>query len=172
MKKPRPNRAIGRKRRAAGWTLLALGVIVAGVWVWSGEHDLGWDGAKHRAALFGGKLGVGRLRNSQMQWGDSGWSVVDHQAYWSYRLPSGPDTFLGLMNYWKADEDGGGTEESAMVVLWPIPLALWAAGVPVLGSGILTRRRAITGKCVSCGYDLAGIRAGAPCPECGKAKAG
>ena len=36
MKKPRPPKKVGHKRRAAGWTLLTFGVVVTGVWVASG----------------------------------------------------------------------------------------------------------------------------------------
>ncbi|MDP1662524.1 MAG: hypothetical protein Q8L55_11485 [Phycisphaerales bacterium] len=50
-------------------------------------------------------------------------------------------------------------------------LLLWTPAALLLRSGILARRRAITGKCRSCGYDLAGLAGDSLCPECGKAKA-
>lgn len=31
----------------------------------------------------------------------------------------------------------------------------------------VSKRRAKVGKCVSCGYDLSGLKAAAVCPECG-----
>jgi hypothetical protein len=46
----------------------------------------------------------------------------------------------------------------AMAALLP---ALW------LTSTLRRRRRAATGRCTACGYDLRGTRAGGRCPECG-----
>ncbi len=42
--------------------------------------------------------------------------------------------------------------------LWQVPLA------------IRRRRRGRAGKCVQCGYDLAGLTSGSHCPECGPAR--
>ncbi|MBX3352059.1 MAG: hypothetical protein KF684_03940 [Phycisphaeraceae bacterium] len=49
-------------------------------------------------------------------------------------------------------------------VVWGSGGALFVVG----GAGLLARgRRVRRGACVSCGYDLSGLRDGASCPECG-----
>jgi hypothetical protein len=54
------------------------------------------------------------------------------------------------------------------VALWPLPLPLVGAGVWIGWLGWRARRRQKRGACPKCGYSLAGIAAGAACPECGE----
>lgn len=86
---------------------------------------------------------------------------------WSFWIepPNLPDTYsLGLYSLY---DDAGGRRWH-WFILWPIPLLLWPLAAMLLRSGILARRRANTGMCGKCGYSLAGLAAGTPCPECGK----
>ncbi|MGH7132664.1 MAG: hypothetical protein ACREJO_12030 [Phycisphaerales bacterium] len=61
-------------------------------------------------------------------------------------------------------------EHYVTIFLWPFALASLLGGGWLVWSGRRARRRAMTGLCLKCGYDLAGLAAGAPCPECGGGK--
>ena len=166
MKKARPPNSIGRKRRAAGWTLLVLGVVVAGVWVASGWGSFERD----RMEQSGEILTVG-IHNGRIGWSQG----VIHNA----AIPLEGRTvytFERVIQPWRDipvwEFRPDFPESWGSVPLWPIPLLLFATGVPILRSGILARRRAMTGSCAKCGYSLAGLAPDAPCPECGKTKTG
>ena len=165
----------GRKRRLTGWTLIALGLLVAGVWGASGWWTIRFgadywvlDLVKRHARLNRSSIVHANVqRGWQFNWiGDDtrrGW-----WWWWYGWRPNGQDYYGVIMREkdWNAP---WGVEKNSAVMLWPIPFLVWAAGVPVLRSGIVARRRAVTGSCGKCGYSLAGLGEGAPCPECGKA---
>lgn len=171
----------GRKRRAAGLTLIVLGLLVAGVWAASGWWQLGHTSPRDAYSLSSGRF--------------SGWtanfeSLTDLEQGWYFkRLPAEVNAESWWWSGWQLQQDGSLMRRHTAgvfqiwsqqfqlttlqisgfhVKLWPIPLLLWAAGVPVLRSGIVARRRAKTGQCGKCGYSLAGLAEGAACPECGK----
>ena len=164
----------GRKRRLTGWTLIALGLLVAGVWGGSKWWGLRWRNNETYVALGYGQI-VLQLNGMGpgFQWGFESWA--DFKVNWLtwYGFDSTNDGSrkserkVGLVRVstYRADYY---TRTDVDVLFWPIPLLLWAAGVPVLRSGILARRRAMTGSCSKCGYSLAGLSEGAGCPECGK----
>ncbi|MFT3687027.1 MAG: hypothetical protein QM783_19250 [Phycisphaerales bacterium] len=162
----------GRKRRAAGWTLLALGVLVAGVWVASGWWQERGGYKSVGFVVSGGQIMIWstdmkpegplismpyRMDVPMTYW--NGW--YDLRERHAFQRSRGP---MYIVN----SSIAGSTSTNVGIVLWPIPLLLWTTAALLLPSGILARRRANTGACPKCGYSLAGLGDGGPCPECGK----
>jgi hypothetical protein len=56
--------------------------------------------------------------------------------------------------------------------LWPVPLVLVVSGVLLVHPARRAARRAKAGRCTGCGYNLAGLRQGFGCPECGPSTPG
>jgi len=190
MKKPRPpsrtHSRAGRKRRATGWTLLTLGVTVAGLWVASGWWSLayvtsfppitvievrrGVVAVDHDVNPYGAPFPVGfqveglKPAQSGLDLLASGPEKGDQRPSFYPRVPA--RNGLNAAVFFRARATHRGT--TTRIVLWPIPLLLFAVGIPTLRSGILARRRAATNSCTRCGYTLAGLDQGTACPECGK----
>lgn len=173
VKKPRPAKSIGRKRRAAGWTLLALGVIVAGVWVASGWWLVtGWCGDTRwfcRNGSMGCQIGV---RRSSLPFSSPTFAMETYSERSRFTLRAesplirqGDDLDLFVFAVLSPTSHPG--IRILAFALWPIPLLLCAPAAFLLRSGIIARRRAMTNTCPMCGYSLTGTAEGSPCPECG-----
>ena len=193
MKKPRHNiKATGRKRRTLGWTLLTLGMLVAGMWAASGWWTLGYGWA---AALpLGGGVRQGQVRvhigsgrvsvlqtdlpDSLAQFGlpfKSGWGLqptasIERTLMWralteQMRQSDAAISDYGLIAFFDDDPTGVYVYKGCIVVLWPVPLLMLGGGALLLWRGIRARRRAMTHLCRTCGYDLGGLGAGASAPS-------
>jgi hypothetical protein len=170
MKNTRPTKAVGRKRRAVGWALVALSLLVAGVWAASGWRCVQWWKGDAYWYCANGSVGVNvqagsgaRLRQEERPI----FALADRQSLsWRVWYPTWSKSIhrdLAVVAY------GGDRVDFwyTAVSLWPIPLLLWTSAVLLLRSGYLARRRANTGMCGKCNYNLAGLTPDAPCPECG-----
>ncbi|MFT3683867.1 MAG: hypothetical protein QM783_02885 [Phycisphaerales bacterium] len=173
MKKPRPSKHIGRKRRAAGWTLLVLGVLVAGVWAVSGWVSLRYLTPTWSLSLWRGTASLTRYESPIPP------GVPGYVSGWSSDTSTTGSRFWGWSWFPIFDEGRGvayftpaGTGLLTQFVrFWPLLLLLWTPAALLLRSGVLARRRARKGACPKCGYSLAGLAEGAACPECGKGAA-
>ncbi|MFT3687028.1 MAG: hypothetical protein QM783_19255 [Phycisphaerales bacterium] len=183
---------IGRKRRAAGWTLLVLGVLVAGVWVASRWLMFRAGFGSWAQTITTQGIVIARFEHAgprdlftfvirelgpndvQLRFVAAGVPAV--QSYAFDKLESEKKTDGWLFTW--TDQvilsrtvDTGPRRRDVhqlIVCIWPLPLLLWAPAAPLLWSGILARRRALSGVCLKCGYSLAGLGEGVACPECGK----
>jgi hypothetical protein len=161
-----------------GWTLLTLGVLVAGVWGASGwlwlTRRFDAMGANYTVAIQYGTLFCMRASDTD---GRDAWNLERYgSSVWRWSFGWGhdvkePNAFhnFGAVQFSRFSPSTGPALKRIELILWPVPFLLWAAGMPLLHSGILARRRANAGLCKKCDYSLAGIAPGAPCPECGKA---
>lgn len=63
-----------------------------------------------------------------------------------------------------------GVRKAVTLLLWPLAVFPIAAGAGLCWWAWRDARRARVGLCMKCHYDLRGLPASAPCPECGKVR--
>jgi hypothetical protein len=148
--KPHP-----RIRKTIKWGGLALGLLLAGVWVRSQ-----WVGDAYIV--------------SGCQWGyDRGLLVFER-----YKKTGPPDGYCTILTdsdtpRWRNlgwIDNASFTHRTVPIWILLAPTLLATAAAWRLDA--LARRRARTGVCPKCGYDRAGLAASAVCPECGTDAAG
>jgi hypothetical protein len=149
-----------RVRKGVKWGGLAAVALVVVVWIGSVWWWCGWEVTPYTHI----EIEHGRLSVSHT----TGWIFENEQPVWMKRctsvLSDHPDEGLELWPLWVVGRGRAGLTQ-VFVPLW-IPL-LAAAGC--MGLAWRGSARARAGCCGRCGYDRAGLGAGAVCPECGGA---
>lgn len=160
---------------------MALAAYVAAVTVlsewWSAIGQAGKPagggaagGEGYVVTLSGGTLAAGHLASANRS-NLTGWRVVrrtwaNADFRWWLNSP-GLSANLGPLGIQRINGFGAvGT--IVMVVLWPLPPTMAAAGWQLRAWGTRTATRPRRGLCPACAYDLRGLAPGTVCPECGR----
>jgi hypothetical protein len=155
--------------RLLRWSVLLAWLVVGVGWVFSGfyysstwwtRNDTPPYGGQGEMDLYAGRLcwscrgGPGLLRG--IAGADSvGWDCFAYDGGWSFDWPG-------------FHLEGDNYSSWGWVSLWmPWTLASLVGGLVWCPFFATRRRRRAAGCCVWCGYDRAGLAAGAACPECG-----
>ena len=161
--------------------LLVIGVLITGVWGASRWWIFGYRSGpwsfvvSHATGFFATSAPTTHPFVAHRA---AGWWAQHHDDFPALRRPywyidaneigeSEATIVLGMMAYFERSPAQGLHSRCFLVVLWPFALASLLGGGWLVWSGRRAGRRAMAGLCLKCGYDLAGLAVGAPCPECG-----
>lgn len=160
----------GRTRRRAvwGWVMwfgLAAGVAGAAGWLGTLARGPGQViGGEEYVAVEGGSVLV---YSSVWDWPPAGVTSWIWDEYHARAARGWPSVRVVGSRY-----SMGGVRWGARMWVVEAPLWMFAVAGGVVAAVAWRRRRAWErleeGRCVGCGYSLAGLRAGAVCPECGR----
>lgn len=158
-------RCAGQCRVVAGSGAIAVGLLLACSWVWSG-----WNISSRRAGgvdwtVWHGLVVVGA---------DNGYYFSIRQSALLKQRTAGLASALGspagaywLVWGWARVDPTAPLSTGVVVPIWPFAVLAIGSGCVCVRLGVRARRRARTGRCAACGYDLRGLEAGTRCPECG-----
>lgn len=163
--------ARGRRSLIASWGLIACGVAVAGVVIASRWYD-GYSnvGAWWSLQIYSGRFVMASGWDTPIT-PNCGLRLNDPPSLsWTTRQPIARrlsvDARILTIGHYKAPS--GAFWWMAEVMLWPFAVAFLSGGALMVVSGRKFTRRTKERQCLACGYNLAGLKAGAACPECGR----
>ena len=144
-----------RIRKVVKWGGAAVTGLLVVLWVGSGWFVGGWQVAGEYV------IGVGHGEFGVMHLSEAGIAIVGKMTGLEGERPFRLESSFEWI-------------EKTRAAFWNLRFPGWALALlvllPTLGAwrlDILARRRARVGHCPKCNYDLAGLAAGAVCPECG-----
>jgi hypothetical protein len=141
-----------RVRKTVKWSMSGLTVLLLVVWIGSGWWELVWLGPWDWSAnVQGGRFFV----MSPSSAAPSGWLGL-------FYFGSHPFRFA-----WWFKQGLQGTGFYCFLPLWPAALLSLLATAAAWRADAKYIRRVRVGLCAGCGYDRAGLKTDAVCPECG-----
>ena len=150
-----PVRPHPRLRKSIKWAGAAAVLLLLSTWLVSGWWCLTrqWPSGRWAAVGFG-QLFIGRVHAPTLNALPPGWwtgrtgvTTTPQWHWWLTRKPTGPNAFTAIP-------------------LWPALPALTLLTAAAWRQDAQARARSRPGHC-PCGYSLAGLTPGQPCPECG-----
>jgi hypothetical protein len=155
--------------------LVALGVSVTAVAARSGFRWIQYTSEYFTVDFARGTMSV-EVRDFRLI--PFGWSSTDPEwesGTWDWKLSdyreSGEVRFerdLGVVAWGSSFPFFG--VRSWYISLWPIAMISLGSGAGLLWWSASANRRKRRGLCAKCAYELAGLPASSPCPECGTAR--
>lgn len=124
--------------------------------------DFTGSSTEYRVSLQRGLLTLSFERPKPPEW-PRGWSAWCTRNGFRPELPWRPYHTAARLRH--VPSGIVSSSHGLVVPLWPFPLA--ACGLGLYGHYAVRRARRGRHGCPTCGYDLSGLPAGAPCPECG-----
>jgi len=141
-----------RVRKTVKWGGAVLTVLLVVVWIGSAWWVVVWTDA-------GGSYG---LQGGQAVFSEP--QILLEPGLTFFRVRAiGPRPFA----WWFDRSQGFSGRYWHFIPLWPLPLLSLLATAAASRADAKYLRRVRVGLCAKCGYDRAGLVAGAVCPECG-----
>jgi len=154
--------------RASRWVGLVVCILLSITWWFSTRWTVNWKLSPTRSIALSRSAFVVKLTDVALM------RRLNYPAHF-FSDENGVSSYRNLgtneFKIWFPDYYASGIPPISQGIAIPIWMVLACVAIP---TGLLwnseirrVRRRAMRGRCKACGYDLAGLKAKATCPECG-----